>query len=395
MTQAALLPDVETTSTKNRTGDATAEFTVNNVELAKELTNLQRIVPRKNSIPILQNVHLQAAQNKLFLTASDLDLSLRTACPAVVKKEGRVTVPAHKLYDYIRLLEDGNVTMRALENHWVQIRSGRSNTKMVGISADNYPTLPGFPADKAISLPAAALQYLIGRTHFAVSEEEIKYITRAALLHIKPDNLTMVGTDGNRLAVAEWNGANKAEEKRVLLPKKLLTELNSLLASATKDVLFAQDENTLYFAVGSRLLTSRCIAGSFPNYEAVLPKSHPHSIVLSHGELLLALQRVRQFSDDRSNCVRVRIDKNEVRLRSAIDGIGEAEETVSTSYTSEPITLGFNYQYILDFLRATDVENIRVHFSTPASAAELVPETDSKEASTQTTFRYIAMPLRV
>ena len=205
----------------------------------------------------------------------------------------------------------------------------------------------------------------------------------------------MAGTDGNRLAVAEWKGTNKAEERPVLLPKKLLTELHSLLGSAAKDVLFAHDENTLYFAVGSRLLTSRKIAGTFPDYEAVLPKNHAQSVVVPHGELLLALQRVRQFADERSNCIRVRFDKNEVKLRSALDGIGESEEAVPTSYAGEAITLGFNSQYILDFLRATDAENIRVHFSTPTSAAELVPETDKKEAAVQTTFRYVAMPLRI
>lgn len=158
MEQTALMPDVK--PVVSAPTNAGAEFTVNNRDLLKELSNLQRIVPRKTTIPILVNIHLEARGNHLFLTASDGDLSLRSACPARIRKEGRFTLPAHKLYGYVRLLDDGDLTMRLQENHWVQIRSGRSHTKMVGMAADNFPSLPLFPAPSAVKLNAQALRTL-------------------------------------------------------------------------------------------------------------------------------------------------------------------------------------------------------------------------------------------
>src|SRR5579864_6207677 len=156
MEQTALKPDVKPVA--SAATNAGAEFIVNNRDLLKELSNLQRIVPRKTTIPILVNIHLEARGNHLFLTAPDTDLSLRSACPAKVKKEGRFAVPAHKLYEYTPLLDDGDVTMRLQDNHWVQIRSGRSHTRMVGMAPENFPSLPLFPVASAVKLEAQALR---------------------------------------------------------------------------------------------------------------------------------------------------------------------------------------------------------------------------------------------
>lgn len=391
MEQTALMPDLKPVVSAPAT--AGTEFTVNNRDLLKELSNLQRIVPRKTTIPILVNIHLEARGNHLFLTASDTDLSLRSACPAKVKKEGRFTVPAHKLYEYARLLDDGDLTMRLQENHWVQIRSGRSHTKMVGMAAGNFPSLPLFPAASAVTLDALALRTLITQTLFAVSAEESRYIFNGALLLLKPEGVTMVSTDGHRLAYAEYAKAQDIKEKRVLMPKKALVELSSPLNSASVEhIQFAQDDSTLYFAIGSRLLTSRQIAGRFPNYEAVLPQSHPHKTILSRQELLFALQRVAQFSDGTSNCVRIRCEKNEFRLASSSAEFGEAEDVLSATYGGEPKTVAFNSEYLIDFLKAVDCESVRLEFKDAESATELRPvASEDKDCL----YRYIIMPLRV
>src|SRR5262249_22567135 len=239
MEQTALMPEVKPVAATP--ANAGAEFTVNNRELLKELSNLQRIVPRKTTIPILVNIHLEARGNHLFLTASDSDLSLRSACPAKVKQEGRFTLPAHKLYEYARLLEDGDLTMRLQENHWVQIRSGRSHTKMVGMAAENFPSLPLFPAATAVKLDAQALLTLITQTLFAVSVEESRYIFNGALLLLRPEGVTMVSTDGHRMAYAEYGKAQDVKETRVLVSKKALVELSSLLnSSSVEQIQFAQ-----------------------------------------------------------------------------------------------------------------------------------------------------------
>ncbi|HEY2361865.1 MAG TPA: DNA polymerase III subunit beta, partial [Candidatus Angelobacter sp.] len=160
----------------------TMEISVSKNDLLKELTATQGVVERKTTIPILSNFLFEAAGDKLSITATDLDLSLRTSCPAKVKKEGSCTIPARKLYDYVKLLADGDISIKLLENHWVQIRSGRSNTKMVGMARANFPALPLFPAESALQLPAQVLRQLIGRTIFSISNEESRYTLNGALL---------------------------------------------------------------------------------------------------------------------------------------------------------------------------------------------------------------------
>src|ERR1041384_1961810 len=177
----------------------TMEISVSKNDLLKELTATQGVVERKTTIPILSNFLFEAAGDKLSITATDLDLSLRTSCPAKVKKEGSCTIPARKLYDYVKLLGDGDISIKLLENHWVQIRSGRSNTKMVGMARANYPQVPEFPAVAATSIPVAALRTLIARTIFAISNEESRYTLNGALLVLKAESIAMVATDGHRL----------------------------------------------------------------------------------------------------------------------------------------------------------------------------------------------------
>lgn len=203
----------------------------------------------------------------------------------------------------------------------------------------------------------------------------------------------MVSTDGHRLAYAEYAKAQEIKETRVLVSKKALVELSPLLnSSSVEQIQFAQDDSTLYFAIGSRLLTSLQTAGRFPNYEAVLPQSHPHRTVLSRQELLLALQRVAQFSDGKSNCVRIRWEKNEFRLASSNSEIGEAEDVLSATYAGDPKTIAFNSQYLLDFLKAVDCKSVRLEFKDAESATELRPE-DSEDKDHL--YRYVVMPLRV
>src|SRR5246127_4579554 len=254
----------------------TMEITVSKSDLLKELTATQGVVERKTTIPILSNFLFEASGDKLSITATDLDLSLRTSCPAKVKKEGSCTIPARKLYDYVKLLGDGDISIKLLENHWVQIRSGRSNTKMVGMARANFPTLPLFPAESALQLPAQVLRTLIGKTIFAISSEESRYTLNGALMVLKAESITMVATDGHRLAHIENNTAKfsgVSGEMKTLVPKKAMAELNSLLQSGEVDnVEFAKDESTLFFRIGQRVLTSRQLTGQFPNYEAVLPR---------------------------------------------------------------------------------------------------------------------------
>jgi DNA polymerase-3 subunit beta len=371
------------------------EISVSKNDLLKELTATQGVVERKTTIPILSNFLFEAGGDKLSITATDLDLSLRTSCPAKVKKEGSCTIPARKLYDYVKLLADGDISIKLLENHWVQIRSGRSNTKMVGMARANFPALPLFPAESALQLPAQVLRQLIGRTIFSISNEESRYTLNGALLVLKPESLTMVATDGHRLAHIEHGGTKLpvSGELKVLVPKKAMAELSTLLNSTdAQTVEFAKDESTLFFRIGGRLLTSRQLTGQFPNYEAVLPRENNKFVTVHCDELSAAIQRVAQFADERSNAIRMRVEKNELKVSSSNTETGESEDSIETAYTGDPMVIGFNSQYLLEFLKVVGSGDVRFEFKDAQTAGQLRPD---EAADSEYRYRYIVMPMRI
>ena len=375
----------------------TMEITVSKFELLRELTATQGVVERKTTIPILSNYLFEAAGDKLSLTATDLDLSLRTSCNAKVKKEGACTIPARKLYDYVKLLPDADITIRLLDNHWVSIRCGRSNTKMVGMAKSNFPGLPVFPSAGTIKIPAAVLRSMIAKTGFAIASEESRYTLNGALMVLKPESITMVATDGHRLAHVERTGEKfdgVSGEMKTLIPKKAMDELKSLLdAGLEKDVEsidFAKDESTLFFRIGQRLLTSRQLTGQFPNYEAVLPKDISKSIALHGEELGAAIARVAQFADERSRAVRLRLEKGELKISASSTETGESEDSIEIAYDGDPVAIGFNAQYLMDFIKATGSGEVKLELKDAQSAGQLRPAEGEDYK-----YRYIVMPMRI
>lgn len=376
------------------------EISVSRQALLRELSAAQNVVERKTTIPILSNFLFEAqtegTAGRLNITATDLDQSIRTSCEANVKKPGACTVPARKLYDYIKLLGEGDISIRLLENHWVQIRAGRSNTKMVGMARANFPQLPEFPEVGAIRIPVAALKGMIAKTIFAISNEESRYTLNGALLILKAESLGMVATDGHRLAFVEKSGEslpNVSGEKRNLVPRKAMTELAALLEMTEEEfVEFQDDEHTLYFRIGPRLLTARKLTGQFPNYEAVLPQDNNKLAVVRSEDLMSSIQRVAQFADERSGAIKLHLEQNQLKIHSSSTDSGESEETIETPYNSDPIKVGFNSGYMIDFLRAIDGRGeVRLEFKDAQSAGQMRPEDGEEDVK----YRYIIMPMRV
>ena len=350
------------------------EITVSKFDLLKELTATQGVVERKTTIPILSHFLFEAADDKLSITATDLDLGLRTSCPAKVKKEGACTIPARKLYDYVKLLPDGDISIKALENHWVNIRSGRSNTKMVGMARSNFPALPVFPSAGVIKIPAQVLRTMIAKTIFAISSEESRYTLNGALMVLKPESITMVATDGHRLAHIEkaHEAFPDVSDMRTLVPKKAMAELNSLLGTTDVDAIdFAKDESTLFFRIGERVLTSRQLTGQFPNFEAVLPRDNNKFVTVRTEDISSAIQRVAQFADERSGAIKLRLDKGGITVSSSSAETGESEDQIEATYAADPVVIGFNSQYLLDFLKAATGGEVRFEFKDAQSAGQL------------------------
>lgn len=371
------------------------EFTVSKADLVRELSLSQGVVEKKTTIPILSNVLLEAAGDRVTLTATDLELGIRCFCPARVKKEGSGTIPARKLLDYVRLLPEGDVQMKFLENHWANITSGRSRTRIAGMSRESFPELPEMP-ERIAEIPVKTLGSMIARTAFAISMEESRFTLNGALLLMRPEGLTMVATDGHRLAYVHASEAESGQVDRqfkALIPKKAMAELIKLADEAGPDgkALFAGDENHLFFEVGQRLLITRKLTGNFPDYERVLPKEHSAMATLQKDEIRSAIERVAQFADERSRAIRVQFSDGEVKVFSSSVEMGESEESVPSEYHGPSMEIGFNAQYLLDFLRAIPQDHVAFELKDQKSAGEMRPAGESVPDQ----YRYVVMPMRI
>ncbi len=369
------------------------EFTVSKSDLVRELSLSQGVVEKKTTIPILSNVLLEAAGERVVLTATDLELGIRCACPAKVKREGSGTIPARKLLEYVRLLPDADVGVKFLENHWAALTCGRSRTRMAGMSRENFPELPEMPEPIA-EIPVGLLSSMIARTSFAITTEESRFTLNGALMALKGGELTMVATDGHRLAFTQsCIPVDTDKNFRALVPKKAMLEILKLADEGGPDAhaVFAGDENHLFFQVGERLLITRKLTGNFPDYERVLPKDNQYSAKFNRDEVRSAIERVAQFADERSRAIRVQFAPGEVRIFSSSVETGESEESVSSEYEGPELEIGFNAQYLLDFLRAIPQDQVSFELKDQKSAGEMRPAGDGITGQ----YRYVVMPMRI
>ena len=378
------------------TEGAAMEISVSRKDLLNELSAIQAVIERKTTIPILSNLLMEADGDSVRITATDLDQAIRTSCAAKVKKPGACTIPARKLFDYVKLLGDGDVSIKLLENHWVQIRSGRSNTKMVGLGRANYPQVPEMPEGVSVQLPTAVMRKLISHTIFAISSEESRYTLNGALLILKPESIAMVATDGHRLSFIEKTEEpleGISGERRTLIPRKALAEIYALIQSSEAESFsFAEDEQRMFFAIGHRTLSSMKLTGQFPNFEAVLPRENNKFAIVRSTELSAAIGRVAQFAEERSGAIRLRLEQNELKISAQSSESGESEDSIETPYNFDPIYVGFNSAYMLDFLKAIGNEGeVRLEFKDAQSAGQMRPE----DPDSLYKYRYVLMPMRI
>lgn len=371
------------------------EFTVSKSDLVRELNLSQGVVEKKTTIPILSNVLVEASGDRILLTATDLELGIRCSCPARVQKPGAGTIPARRLLDYVRLLPDADVQVKLAENQWASLLCGRSRTRIAGMSRESFPELPQMP-DVLAEIPVSALASMIGKTIFAISTEESRFTLNGALLILKNQGLVMVATDGHRLSMIEYpiDFPSITGSYRALLPRKAMGEILKLAGEASGNdakLAFSGDDNHLFFQLGDRMLLSRKLTGNFPDFERVLPKEHPHSVSLPREDLRAAIERVSQFSDERSRAIKVQFCPGELKVHSSISETGESEESIPSEYGGAMVEIGFNAQYLLDFLRAVQQDQVVFHFKDGNSAGELRPGGDAADF----TYRYVVMPMRI
>ncbi|MHB8525771.1 MAG: DNA polymerase III subunit beta [Candidatus Acidiferrales bacterium] len=369
------------------------DFFAEKSDLINTLNFVRNAVEKRSTIPILSHFLLEAEGFELRLTATDLEVTARTTCQAKVRTKGAAVVPGLRFLEIVRSAESGEIRCRSLENHSVQITYGRSSFKIVGLAKSDYPKFPNVPEPTA-KLNAGVLADCVTRTSFAVSEEESRYVLNGALLKLKPDGATMVATDGHRLALVErkMQIPDLKAEFSVLIPRKALMLLPRLVEDGEEDAVveISKDESHLYFAFGPRVLASRLLTGQFPNYESVLPKENSKVVQLNSEELEDVVRRVSLLADDRLRGVRFALDKDRLEVSASSPEYGEAKETIEGQYEHEAVNIGFNAQYLLDFLRAaTGATSLHMLVKDAESAAEFRPCGNDGEHD-----RYVLMPLR-
>jgi DNA polymerase-3 subunit beta len=373
------------------------ELVVRKTDLLRELQLFQGIVERKNTIPILANVLMDAKDNEVRLLATDLEVGLRSRCDATVAKSGSLTLPAKKLYEIVKALPETDVRIEE-DKGGVKVAAERFDSRMATLPREDFPSLPDVTSGSAtVSLDRDAMRQMIGKTQFAITGEDTRYFLNGAQFVLRNDVMRLVATDGHRLALVSCareggNGAAEAadEELKVILPRKTLLELNRLLAEGDGPIKFEKGENHLFFEVGGRMLISRAIDGQFPAYERVIPKNNDKQIEFEKDRLTSAVKRVALLSNERSRAVKFQIDNGQVEVASSSPEFGEAKEMLPVEYKGPALQICFNAQYVLDFLAAVETDNVSLEFKDEMSQAVMKPV-----GANGYDYTYVIMPMRI
>jgi DNA polymerase III subunit beta len=371
-------------------------FVVKKHDLLRELQLFQGIVERKNTIPILANLLMEAKGSEVSMLATDLEVGLRSRCDAVVEKGGTLTVPAKKLYEIVKALPDTDVRI-AEEKNGVKIAADRFESRMQTLPKEDFPAVAETTGATSAMLPRAAIKEMIAKTQFAITGEDTRYFLNGALFILGQTSMSLVATDGHRLAFVNANRPNgslktgkDAEDIRAILPRKTLWELGKLLAEGEGDIRYERGENHLFFEVGGRMLISRMIDGQFPAFERVIPKGNNKRIEFERERLTNAVKRVALLSNERSRAVKFQIEKNKVEVTSSSPEFGEAKETLSVDYADGSMQICFNAQYVMDFLGAVQTDSVALELKDEVSQAVMKPI-----GAEGYDYTYVIMPMRV
>ena len=369
------------------------ELVVRKNDLLRELQLFQGIVERKNTIPILANVLMEAKGDEVRFLATDLEVGLRSKCSASVAKSGSLTLPAKKFFEIIKALPETDIRI-AEDKGGVKVAADRFDSRMQTLPREDFPTLPESGGAVSTALPRPALKEMVAKTQFAITGEDTRYFLNGALFVLRPDTMSLVATDGHRLALVtvprEGKAKKEADEIKAILPKKTLGELGRLLSDGDGDIRFERGENHLFFDVAGRTLISRMIDGQFPAYERVIPKGNDKRIEFERDRLTNAVKRVALLSNERSRAVKFQIEKGKVDVTSSSPDLGEAKETLPVDYDGAAMQICFNAQYVLDFLSAVSTDVVSLDLKDEVSQAVMKPV-----GAEGYEYTYVIMPMRV
>lgn len=366
-------------------------------ELLVALQRVQGVVEKRNTMPILSNILLEAKQDGIEVSATDLEIGMRALYKATVSEAGMLTVSARKLFEIIKELRDGEIELATAENNWLTIQAGKSQFKIVSLPAGDYPALPAIDKEGLTPLTSSNLLELIRKTLFAAGDNDARYILNGLLVTLVTGDgkttLRLVGTDGHRLAVAEQEvaaGSKEApKEIKAIIPKKAAHEIRRLLEEGGDgEPLIGFTKKLMIFRKSGLLLTSSLMEGNYPNYQQVIPKESDKRILVDRVELEGACRRVAVLARDKANAVKVTFARGTLTLYANNPDYGEATEELPAEYKGETLSTGFNARYLLDAFGVMDGQQISLQMDNPLSPC-LIQERESPG------FRCVVMPIKI
>ncbi|HKB08341.1 MAG TPA: DNA polymerase III subunit beta, partial [Candidatus Polarisedimenticolia bacterium] len=359
--------------------------------LLRELEVMQGIVEKKSTIPILSNIVIDAQKGRLELLATDLEVGIRTTCEAEVSKPGSVALSARRLFDIVRYLPDADVRLRSDEGTWTQITCQKARFRIVGLSRTDFPAMPEFDFAKGIVIDRPLLLDMISKVLFAITTDETRYQINGTLMILNKKSLTMVATDGHRLAYVAGRLEKEASEEKieVIVPRKAFQEL-SRIGTGESEVVFGQKDNHVFFKVGKTIMSSTIVPGKFPDFEKVIPEGNDKLLKMDSAALADVVRRVALLSSERSRAIKIALSKGSVEISSNNPEVGEAAESVDLEYTGGPLEVGFNAKYLLDFLQAMGPGTLILALKDEATQGLLRPVGQEGRD-----YRYVVMPMRI
>ncbi len=321
------------------------------------LQMVHNIVEPRQTMPILANVLVETESESVRLTATDLEVGVRISVPARIGVAGAVTISARKLVDIVKELPAAPLTLKVQENAWVALRCGGASYKLVGLAPEDFPPVVAAGTPSWITLEGKLLRDMLAQTMFAVSHDESRYALNGVLLVLRDNEIRLVATDGHRLALTVRQLSDLKVTGTGIVPRKAVQEVARIVSSG-ENVEVAVGENQFLLRMPNVLLMTRLIEGTFPNYEQVVPRAHPHQVLLSKGMLASALRRVSVLSEERTRPVKFVLSPGLLKLSAYSADYGEAEEQMDVDYAAEEIAIGFNSRYLLDALGAQSGEQI-------------------------------------
>jgi len=370
-------------------------FTIEKEVFLKGLARIQGIVEKRNTIPILSNVLIEADQDRIFLTATDLEVGMRSSYPAEIDKPGKITVSAKKVYEIIKELPEKKISFKAKENCWIEISCGKSVFNIVGLSSDEFPHFPEPDDTKMVPLSSYLLNEMVEKTYFSVSTDETKYNLNGILFKSEEENgkkiLRLVATDGHRLAMALRpieTGNIEELSTGVIFPRKGIMELKKITEETESNIKLGFMDNSAVVMKKDTVVVMRLVDGDFPDYTRVIPKNNDSIIQLPRDLFLHALKRMAILSSEKSKGVKIEFKKNLLEISSSNPEIGDAHEELEINYEGENMSIGFNARYMIDILQVLDEETVNLAVKDNLSPGLITPEGDDG-------FLAVVMPMRL